>query len=88
MESASPHEVKLVDGALVQMAIPETPKNLTGVKACDSGELDFEFKSHGTEVMAPHCGDRENAAQDGRRPRGCCRCWNIGSLLGFQTFAG
>lgn len=31
IESASPHEVKLVDSTLVQMVIPEAPQNLIAI---------------------------------------------------------
>ena len=38
VESASPHEVKLVVHTLVQIVIPEAPRNLIGDNACDSGQ--------------------------------------------------
>jgi hypothetical protein len=43
IESASPHEVKLVESTLAEMAIPEAPKNLVGDNAYDSDKLDAEL---------------------------------------------
>jgi hypothetical protein len=43
IESASPHEVKLVDSTLVERVIPEAPQNLVGDNAYDSDKLDAEL---------------------------------------------
>ena len=40
IESASPHEVTLVDSTLVEIVIPEAPQNLVGDNAYDSDKLD------------------------------------------------
>ncbi len=65
IESASPHEVKLVDSTLVEMVIPEAPRNLVGDNAYDSDKLDAELKPYGIEVIAPHRNNSEE--QDSRR---------------------
>jgi hypothetical protein len=39
IESATPHEVKLVESTLVQMVVPEAPQNLNGDNAYDSDKL-------------------------------------------------
>ena len=48
IESASPHEVKLVDSTLVAMVIPEAPQNLVGDNAYDSDKLDAELSINRT----------------------------------------
>ena len=50
VESATPHEVKLVTSTLVQMIVPETPKNLIGDNAYDSDKLDTELRQYGIEL--------------------------------------
>ena len=40
LESATPHEVKLASATLVQMIVPDAPKNLIGDGAYDSDKLD------------------------------------------------
>ena len=54
VESATPHEVKLVDATLVQMVVSEAPQNLIGDNAYDSDKLDDELKPYGIEMIAPH----------------------------------
>jgi hypothetical protein len=46
IESASPHEVKLVDSTLVEMVIAEAPQNLVGDNAYDSDKLDTELRQY------------------------------------------
>jgi hypothetical protein len=53
IESASPHEVKLVNSTLVAMVIPEAPQNLVGDNAYDSDKLDAELNQFGIELIAP-----------------------------------
>jgi len=53
IESASPHEVKLVDRTLVQMVIREAPQNLIGDAAYDSDKLDTELKAYGRPWPSP-----------------------------------
>ena len=87
IESASPHEVKLVDSTLVEMAIPEAPQNLVGDNAYDSDKLDAELRQYGIEVIAPHRSNRKNRTQDGRRLRRYRRRWKIERLFAWlQNF--
>jgi transposase len=87
IESASPHEVKLVDSTLVQMVVPEAPQNLVGDNAYDSDKLDAELKPYGIEVIAPHRRNRKNKTQDGRRLRRYRRRWKIERLFAWlQNF--
>ena len=53
IESASPHEVKLVESTLVGMVIAEAPQNLVGDNAYDSDKLDTELTQYGIELIAP-----------------------------------
>ena len=87
IESASPHEVKLVDATLVQMVVPEAPENLIGDNAYDSDKLDVELKPYGIDVIAPHRSNGKNKTQDGRRLRRHSRCWKIERLFAWlQNF--
>ena len=87
IESASPHEVKLVDTTLAQMVVPDAPQNLIGDNAYDSDRLDTELKPHGIELIAPHRGNRKNKSQDGRRLRRLRRRWKIERLFAWlQNF--
>jgi hypothetical protein len=67
IESASPHEMKLIDSTLVEMVIAEAPQNLVGDNAYDSDTLDAELMQYGIELVAPHRSNRKNKTQDGRR---------------------
>ena len=61
VESATPHEVKLVVPTLIQMAIPEAPQSLIGDSAYDSDKLDTELSHYGIElVAAPHQPKEQN----------------------------
>jgi len=87
IESASPHEVKLVESTLVEMVIPEAPQNLVGDNAYDSDKLDAELRPYGIEVIAPHRSNRKNKTQDGRRLRRYRRRWKIEGLFAWlQNF--
>src|SRR5215472_8717023 len=87
IESATPHEVKLVESTLVQMVVPEAPQNLIGDNAYDSDKLDAELKPYGIEVIAPHRSNRKNKTQDGRRLRRYKRRWKVERLFAWlQNF--
>ena len=86
IESASPHEVKLVESTLVEMVIEEAPHNLVGDNAYDSDKLDAELKQYGIELVAPHRSNRKNKTQDGRRLRRYYRRKLNGYSLGSRTF--
>jgi transposase len=87
IESASPHEVKLVKSTLVAMVIPEAPQNLVGDNAYDSDKLDAELNQFGIELIARHRSNRKNKSQDGRRLRRSRRRWKIERLFAWlQNF--
>jgi transposase len=87
IESASPHEVTLVDSTLVQMVVPDAPQNLIGDAAYDSDKLDAELKPYGIELIAPHRTNRKNKTQDRRRVRRLRRRWKIERLFAWlQNF--
>ena len=57
-ESATPHEVTLATSTLLQMVVPNAPKNLIGDNAYDSDHLDTQLKFYGIEIIA-HIVERE-----------------------------
>jgi len=63
VESATPHEVKLAESALVQMVIPEPPQNLVGDNAYDSDKLHTKLRSYGIELISPHRRNRKNRSK-------------------------
>ena len=87
MDSATPHEVRLATSTLVQMIVPEAPKNLVGDNAYDSDRLDGELRQYGIELIAPHRSNRRNRSQDLRRLRRYRRRWKIERLFAWlQNF--
>jgi transposase len=87
VESATPHEVKLAVPTLVQMVIPNAPKNLIGDNAYDSDKLDAELRQYGIELIAPHRCNRRNTTQDLRRMRRYHRRGQIERLFAWlQNF--
>ena len=87
VESATPHEVKLAVPTLVQMVIPDAPRNLIGDNAYDSAKLDAELRRYGIELVAPHRSNRRNKTQDSRRLRRYRRRWRIERLFAWlQNF--
>jgi transposase len=87
IESATPHEVKLVDSTPAEKVIPEAPQNLVGDNAYDSDKLDAELRQFGIEVIAPHRSNRKHKTQDGRRLRRYRRRWKIERLFAWlQNF--
>jgi hypothetical protein len=52
VESATPHEVKLVVPTLVEMVISEAPQNLVGDNAYDSDKLDSELSRYGIQLIS------------------------------------
>jgi hypothetical protein len=84
IESASPHEVKLVASTLVEMVVAEAPESLVGDNAYDSDKLDAELRQYGIELIAPHRSNRKNKTQDGRRLRRYRRATGSKTLREFQ----
>jgi Transposase DDE domain len=58
-ESASPHEVTLVEATLASGFLKETPRRLVGDKAYDSDPLDETLIDRGIEMIAPHRKNRK-----------------------------
>jgi len=55
IESASPHEVKLVEAAIDSSFTPDAPDRIIGDKAYDSDGLDERLlRERGIELIAPH----------------------------------
>jgi transposase len=87
-ESASPHEVTLVEPTLASGFLKEQPDRLIGDKAYDSDPLDEMLKEQGIEMIAPHRRNRKKKkTQDGRKLRRYKRRWNIERLFAWlQNF--
>lgn len=85
VESASPHEVKLVEATLDAMFVDEMPERLIGDKAYDSDPLDERLQqSRGVALIAPHKENRKKAAtQDGRELRRYKRRWKVERLFAW-----
>ena len=83
VDSASPHETKLVEETLAGSFLDELPARLIGDRAYDSDPLDRRLKrDYGIELIAPN---RENRSQtqDGRKLRRYKRrCASSGYLPG------
>jgi transposase len=87
VDSATPHEVKLVVPTLLEMVIPEDTQNLVGDNAYDSDKLDSELSRYGIELISPHRSNRKNRTQDLRRLRRYRRRWKIERLFAWlQNF--
>ena len=87
-ESASPHEITLVEATLASVFLKEKPKRLIGDKAYDSDPLDEALKERGIEMIAPHRKNRKKKkTQDGRKLRRYKRRWKIERLFAWlQNF--
>ena len=84
IESASPHEVKLVEDTLEQRFVPAYPERLIGDKAYDSNPLDERLRDmHGIEMIAPHQPKRNRKTQDGRPLRRYRRRWKVERLFAW-----
>ena len=79
--------MKLAVPTLVQMVIPEAPRNLIGDKAYESDKLDQQLSSYGIKLIAPHRSNRNNKTQDLRRLRRYRRRWKVERLFAWlQNF--
>jgi transposase len=84
IESASPHEVTLVEKTLDQMLINEQPDCLIGDKAYDSDKLDKRLmEQRGLELIAHHKSNRKVPTQDGRKLRRYRRRWRVERLFSW-----
>jgi transposase len=78
VQSASPHEVRLVERVLEERFIEPLPEKLIGDKAYDSGPLDGHLQQQGIEMIAPLRGNRKKKKiQDGRKLRRYKRRWKV-----------
>jgi transposase len=83
VESASPHEVKLVEATIESSFTRYAPDKLVGDKAYDSDSLDQQlFKERGVEIIASHRRRRKRSSmQDGRKLRRYRRRWKVERLF-------
>ena len=88
VESASPHEVRLVERTLQRRFTKERPKRLIGDRAYDSDPLDHRLRNQGIELIAPHKTNRKKPrTQDGRTLRRYRNRWKIERLFAWlQNF--
>jgi transposase len=83
IDSASPHESKLVDETLAGGFLDELPARLVGDKAYDSDPLDRRLEQeHGIEMIAPNRANRSKS-QDGRPLRRYRRRWAVERLFAW-----
>jgi transposase len=84
IQSASPHETRLVESTLEARFLADLPERLIGDKAYDSDPLDEELAKQGVELIAPHRRNRKRAkTQDGRKLRRYKRRWKIERLFSW-----
>jgi transposase len=89
IESASPHEVKLVEATIDSGFTQYAPDKLIGDKAYDSDGLDQRLlDERNVEVIAPHRkGRKKRKTQDGRKLRRYRRRWKVERLFAWlQNF--
>ena len=86
LDSASPHEITLVDKTLATIVVPRggpgrprtRPVRLIGDKAYDSDPLRKRLKGRGIELIALHKENRKKPpTQDGRKLRHYKRRWKV-----------
>jgi transposase len=85
IESASPHEVKLVEKTVDKRFLNKTPDLLIGDKAYDSDPLDQRLKDqNGIEMIVPHKSNRKKLkSQDGLKLRRYKRRWKVERLFAW-----
>ena len=89
VESASPHEVKLVEATIDSGFTEYAPDKLIGDKAYDSDKLDEQLRDErGVEMIAPYRkGRKKPRTQDGRKLRPYRRRWKVERLFAWlQNF--
>jgi transposase len=87
VESATPHEVRLVQATLANRFVRQLPARLIGDNAYESDRLDEELARRDVELIAPHRRTRTQRTQDGRPLRRYQRRWKIERLFAwFQNF--
>jgi len=85
IQSASLHEVKLVESTIKNRFGGKPPDRIIGDKAYDSEPLDESFrKQYGTELIAPHKTNRKMPeTQDSRVLRQYRRRWKVERLFSW-----
>jgi transposase len=87
VESATPHEVRLVHATLAERFVRQLPERLIGDNAYESDRLDAELARRGVELIAPHRRTRKQRTQDGRPLRRYRRRWKVERLFAWlQNF--
>lgn len=87
IESASPHEVKLVEATIEGRFTKKKPEKIIGDKAYDSDKLDKTLKKQKIELIAPNKENRKVKTQDGRQLRRYKRRWKVERLFAWlQNF--
>jgi len=87
VESATPHEVRLVHATLAERFVRQLPKRLIGDNAYESDRLDAELARRGVELIAPHRRTRKQRTQDGCPLRRYRRRWKVERLFAWlQNF--
>lgn len=83
VESASPHEVKLVEKTIDSGFTQYAPEKLIGDKAYDSDPLDKKLmEDHCVELISPHKRNRKKAkTRDGRKLPPYKRRWRVERLF-------
>ena len=61
VDSASQHEVKLVQKTLESRLLTQLPDRIIGDKAYDSDPLDAQMQAIGIEMIAPHRSSRKKS---------------------------
>ena len=86
VESASPHEVRLVEATIESGFTEYAPDRLIGDKAYDSDGLDQKLaEERGIELISPHRqGRKKPPTQDGRKLRRYCRRWKVERLFAWM----
>lgn len=82
VDSASPHEVTLVEVTLAHRFTGAEPDRLIGDKAYDSDGLDADLAASGIEMIAPNRSNRIKT-QDGRPLRRYKRRWRVERLFAW-----
>jgi transposase len=82
-ESATPHEVTLVQQTLAERFVTEPIKRLIGDNAYDSDRLDKDLAETGVEMIPPHRSNRRIRTQDGRPLRRYRHRWKLERLFAW-----
>jgi transposase len=85
IQSASPHEIKLVEATIKSRFVRKAPQRMIGDKAYDSDPLDERLlQKYGTQLIAPHKANRKKPrTQDGRPLRRYRRRWKVERLFAW-----